>query len=278
MNAPRWKWALVLAVLAAAALTIRLLVADTKVRIGSPSPDTARPSLAEVQHGSYDLLLRKYVDGRGLVAYRQWKSTPDDLQALDDYLALLGRVDLAKTASKEGQLAFWINAYNALTLKGILREYPTTSIRNHTAEWFGYNIWKDLLLFVDKQHYSLDDIEHKILRKLSEPRIHFAIVCASVGCPPLTNRAYAATEIDSMLAANARLFFARESNFRVDPATRTIWVSQLLKWYGTDFAPTPAEQMRWLHPYLPSPDSLNWLGGSLTVSYLDYDWSLNDQK
>jgi hypothetical protein len=280
MNARRrWKWAIVLVAVAAAALTVRLLVADTKVRLGSSSRDLSRPSVAEVSHSPYDLLLRKYVDDRGLVAYGPWKSAADDLQSLDDYLAVLGSVDLGKTVSKEARLAFWINAYNALTLKGILREYPTTSIRNHTAKWFGYNIWKDLLLCVDQRHYSLDDIEHKILRKLGEPRIHFAIVCASIGCPPLVNRAYFAEEMDSMLAANARRFFARETNFHADPAKRTISVSQLLQWYGTDFAPTPAEQMRPLRRYFPSADSFGWIESApLAVSYLDYDWRLNDQK
>jgi hypothetical protein len=219
------------------------------------------------------------VDDRSLVAYAKWKDNADDLKALDQYLTRMGCVDLSKNASKDDQLAYWINVYNALTIRGILREYPTTSIRNHTAKLGGYNIWKDLLLWVDGKNYSLDDIEHKILRKMGEPRIHFAIVCASIGCPPLANRAYTGKNLNSQLAANARRFFAQPANFRADGRSRTVYVSELLKWYGTDFAATPAEQMKVLRPYFPSPDGLGWIDASgLTVRYLDYDWSLNDQR
>jgi hypothetical protein len=118
-----------------------------------------------------------------MVDYQAWKNSPDDLAALEKYLATLSRADTLAQASKAGKLASWINFYNALTVHGILEVYPTTSIRKHTAVAFGYNIWKDLLLPVSGAKHSLEDIEHKILRKMDEPRIHFAIVCASIGCP-----------------------------------------------------------------------------------------------
>jgi hypothetical protein len=106
-----------------------------------------------------------------------------------------------------------INAYNAVTVRGILREYPTSSIQNHAAKWLGYNIRKDLLLLVGGQPYSLDQIEHEILRKLDEPRIHFAIVCASRSWPRLGNRAYTAADLENQLDFNTQAFFADPGNF-----------------------------------------------------------------
>ena len=266
------------AALSEAALSNCSLFAGSKVQVGRPCTDANRPSLAEVEHQPFDTLLGKHVDDDGMVAYAQWKAKAGDLQMLDNYLSRLSCVDLSKPAPKTAQLAYWINAYNAVTIRGILREYPTSSIRNHTSR-LGYNIWKDLYLWVDGRNYSLDDIEHKLLRRMGEPRIHFALVCASKGCPPLANRAYAAAELDNQLKANAQRFFAKAANFRADAGSRTVYVSQLLKWYGTDFASSPVEQIRLLRPYFPAPENLSWMDSSnFSVRYLDYDWSLNDQQ
>lgn len=263
--------------LAGAALVVAHLM-RARVHVGGPDPAT-RLSLAEIDHAPFDTLLQKYVDDRGLVAYAAWKASSEDGQALDDYLARLGGVDLRAEASPSVRLAYWINAYNALTIKGILREYPTSSIRNHTLLVGGYNIWRDLLLTIDGQPHSLDDIEHRVLRKLGEPRIHFAIVCAAKGCPPLRNRAYTGTDLKEQLAGNARRFFSSADNFQADPATNTVFISELLKWYGEDFAPTPIEQLRVLRPYFPQPDKLKWIDtNDVTIEYLGYDWALNDQS
>jgi len=136
------------AVVVIAALAIGQFVrAGTKVQVGAPCNMADRPSLDAVDHSAFDALLQKYVDDRSLVAYAKWKDNAGDLQALDQYLARMGCVDLGKPAAKAAQLAYWINIYNALTIRGILREYPTTSIRNHTAKLGGYNIWKDLLIW-----------------------------------------------------------------------------------------------------------------------------------
>ncbi len=174
-------------------------------------------------------------------------------------------------------MAFWINAYNAVTVRGILREYPTTSIRNHTAKIFGYNIWKDLLLVVGGRSYSLEDIEHKVLRHMRDPRIHFAIVCASKGCPRLRNEAYTAERLERQLDDNARHFFAQRQNFRYDPARRHFELSSILKWFGRDFGEDDRAVLRAIAPFLPESASQVASTGGVTVSYLTYDWSLNDQ-
>ncbi|KKK60677.1 hypothetical protein LCGC14_3021960, partial [marine sediment metagenome] len=159
--------------------------AGAKVYVGKRHETDRLLPLDQIDHGAWDRLLKKYVADDGLVDYAAWKNSPADRDALADYLETLGRGDPRAKTTAAGRLAFWINAYNAVTLQGILREYPTSSIRNHTAKVFGYNIWDDLLLRVASEDYSLNAIEHKVLRKLDEPRIHFAIVCASIGCPLL---------------------------------------------------------------------------------------------
>ena len=165
------------------------------------------------------------------------------------------------------------------TIQGILREYPTSSIRNHTAKFIGYNIWDDLLLFVGDRQYSLNQIEHEVLRKMGEPRIHFAIVCASVGCPKLRNRAYTAQSINKQLASNTQAFFADRTKFKFDARTNQIQVSPILDWFEEDFGTTRAEQMATIAPYLPSESAQRLAkSGTARVSYLQYDWALNDQS
>src|SRR6516162_7689999 len=140
-----------------AVLTVGVLIVHAtrpRVVIDGPAADTPRVGLEQIDHGSFDVLLQKYVDEQGMVAYRRWKAERADVSALDQYLAYLGAVDLQIEAARSAQLAYWINAYNALTIKGILREYPTSTIRNHTTLIGGYNLWTDLLLPVDGREYS----------------------------------------------------------------------------------------------------------------------------
>ncbi|NOY40263.1 MAG: DUF547 domain-containing protein [Planctomycetes bacterium] len=235
-------------------------------------------SFEQVDHSSWDALLRKYCDSAGFVNYQAWQRSPQDQAMLDQYLAHLSQADPNKSSSRESQFAFWINAYNAVTIKGILREYPTTSIRNHTAKVFGYNIWDDLLLPVEGRTYSLNQMEHDVLRKMGDPRIHFAIVCASIGCPPLLNSAYTAEKIDSQLTFNSKRFFADRSKFSYDAAKRRIAISPILKWFAEDFGSDQATQMRRVAPLLPDRGAQTLASsGRVSVSYLDYDWGLNDQ-
>ena len=125
--------------------------------------------------------------------------------------------------------------------------------------------------------YSLDDIEHKILRKMDEPRIHFAIVCASIGCPRLLDEAYRPESIEKQLAANTRDFFSREQNFRIDG--RTVYASSILKWFGKDFGDSQKQGLAGLSEYLPDKESRELVeSGDYSIRYTDYDWSLNSQK
>lgn len=266
-----------------AALVVSLAVssceAGSTVTVGANVAAAQRVPVEKIDHSAWDALLQKYVDKQGFVDYTAWKASGSDQQALDGYLRLLSSASLSGKPTREARLAFWINAYNAATVKGILREYPTSSIRNHTAKLIGYNIWKDLVLPVDGKNYSLEQIEHEVLRKMGEPRVHFAIVCASIGCPRLLNRAYTASDVDEQLSVNAKAFFADKSKFTYDARRRTIQVSPILEWFATDFGASSADQMRTIAPYLPDDAAKKVAqSGAASVSYLDYDWNLNDRK
>ncbi|MCG8451432.1 MAG: DUF547 domain-containing protein [Pirellulales bacterium] len=255
----------------------KISFAGPAVTVGIQVPFSRQIPAERIDHSVWNALLQKYVDAAGLVDYREWKATPADLQALDSYLSHLSAATFPKQTRKQVQLAFWINAYNAVTVKGILREYPTTSIRNHTAKLVGYNIWDDLHLLVAGKPYSLNHMEHKILREMGEPRIHFAIVCASIGCPRLLSEAYLPEKLNQQLNANARAFFANQNNFRIDAAHNTIYISAILKWFGKDFGEDVAAQMHRIAPLLPEATQGLAQNGTANVRYLQYDWDLNDQ-
>lgn len=250
--------------------------AGKKSYVGKSS-SSSRVSMEKINHQSFDALLRKYVDNNGMVDYRRWKSSLADLKSLDEYLDHLSTADPSMKSAREATLAYWINAYNSVTLRGILDVYPTTSIRKHTATIYGYNIWKDLLLRLgDGTSISLDDIEHQKLRKMSEPRIHFAIVCASMSCPRLLNEAYVASRVDGQLESNSRDFFSRRQNF--EQRGDYFYLSKLLDWYGSDFGPDLSAQLKAYSKWLPTESSRQLaFRGKVGVRYLDYDWSINEQ-
>jgi len=246
--------------------------------LGQRWPANEQISMTQIDHGDFDRLLKKYVDPKGLVNYQAWKASQADRRALQNYLKLLSQANPQLMATKQAQLAFWINAYNALTLEGIMQVYPTSSIRKHTAKVFGYNIWNDLPLLAGGKNYSLNQIEHDILRKMNEPRIHFAIVCASIGCPKLRNEAYTAEKVDAQLTANAIDFFQQQKHFQVNRTNQTVYLSSILDWFATDFGSTQSEQLRTLSPFVPESSRTFLTSPNVTVKYLEYNWGLNSQQ
>jgi hypothetical protein len=250
--------------------------ADEKA--GQKWPAAQRVSFGEIDHSEYHQLLQKYVDADGMVDYKSWHANQADRKTLKKYLAQLGKADATKPATQAAKLAYWINAYNSLTIEGILRVYPTTSIRNHTAKLIGYNIWKNLKLTSGDQEVNLDKIEHQILRKMGEPRIHFAIVCASIGCPRLLNEAYVADKLDQQLVGNTRDFFSRSQNLRVDARNKKLHLSSIISWFGTDFGSKQVDQLKFLAPYFPADAKKFVAAGGYRIAFQNYDWSLNEQK
>ena len=230
-----------------------------------------------ISHKSFDKLLKKYVDKNGMVNYKAWHENTTDRSSLTTYLENLGKASLNQPAQRNAQFAYWINAYNAVTIEGILRVYPTTSIRKHTKP-IGFNIWKNFKLHVADKKISLEDIEHKVLRKMNEPRIHFAIVCASIGCPRLLNEAYSAEKMEKQLVVNTKDFFSRSQNLQIDTNSRKIKLSQLLDWYGSDFGGDINTQLTAYQKYWPAEAVQAVASGGFSVDYLSYDWNLNAQK
>jgi hypothetical protein len=219
-------------------------------------------------HSTWNDLLQKYVKG-GIVDY---KGMAGEVKVLDRYLARLGKEDIF-TYSPAGKLAFWINAYNAFTVKLILNYYPVKSIRKISNPW-GKRIWK-----AAGQTVSLDDIEHKILRKrFKEPRIHFAIVCASIGCPDLQSFAYRGEKINDQLAMVARKFFASAKHFEIkaNGDRVVIYISKIFNWFGSDFGKNKEERIAFMQPYLDQTTMSTIKKAKIVkFKYLDYDWNLN---
>lgn len=252
--------------------------AASDILLGKVVPSSLQVPAEQIDHSTWNTLLGKYVDERGMVDYTNWKASAADVAALASYIDHLSAAKFSPKTPAANKLAYWINAYNAVTVKGILREYPTTSIRNHTAKLYGYNIWKNLKLRVDGNVYSLDQMEHEVLRKMGEPRIHFAIVCASIGCPKLANEAYTPDRIDEQLTRNAKDFFADRNKFNFDPQRQTLNLSPILKWFAEDFGNNQAARLRGIAPYLPDARAQQMAtGGNARINYLGYDWNLNDQ-
>ncbi len=223
------------------------------------------PALSEVHaqgldHSAWDKLLKKYVSEEGFVDYKGFQKSRSEL---DDYLSYLGDNEPASADSRYEQLAFYINLYNAATVQLILDKYPLKSIKDIKNPWGR----KRIRLGTDS--ISLNKIEHSILRNMNEPRIHFAINCASISCPKLLNRAFTAAGMELDLQLVTMDFVNDESRNRLTP--EEVYLSAIFKWYRGDFM-----QKRSLISFL-QPYTEVRLRETTGISYLPYDWSLNEK-
>jgi hypothetical protein len=253
------------------------LKAGCVLRFGGPHESAAPISFDEVSHGDFDALLGRYVDDRGQVCYSQWQEDCCDLNRLGAYLNRLTLVDPSLPATREATMAYYINAYNALTLWGILDSYPVVSIQRLDGERSRYAIFDDLRLWVGDRYLSVNGIENDVLRPMGDPRVHFALVCAARGCPRLRNRAYAAQCLHVQLDDNAIEFFSRHERFHISRLTGKVKVSPILKWYREDFGTTNHEVVSTVFRFLPAADRC-WLAkhSCWKLKFLGYDWGLND--
>lgn len=274
----RWRTLGILAIPMAIVLAWAYRDTHRPVMVGRACPPPERRSMDEIDHSGWNRLLAEYVDDAGRVDYARWQRSSVDLQSLDDYLAELGRAEPSLPAAKAVRLAFWINAYNAVTVRGIVQVFPTPSIRRHTPIAFGFHIWHDLRLHVGDASYSLSQIEHEQLRPLGDCRIHFAIVCASMGCPQLRREAYVAPRIHAQLDEATRTFLADRCKCAPHPAAQRVAISQIFQWFQNDFGPTPQLALAALADYFPDEASRRAARDARWhVTYLDYDWRLNVQ-
>jgi hypothetical protein len=232
----------------------------------------AGPSFAEDgPYAKYDALLQRYVDERGMVDYAGFKAK--DEAALRRCVAEMAKVDPAKL-SKDAQKAYWINVYNAVTLQAMLEFWPLKSIKDKVSKLIGYNVWDDYPFGPKKR--SLNDVEHKILRPMGDPRIHAAIVCASLGCPILRNRAYTPEDLDAQLDAQVRAWLKdRQRGLKL--SGKTLYLSAIFDWFGEDFAKDEAGRLAWVARYAEPKVAQAIKAGGLDVETLDWDWAINAQ-
>ena len=210
-------------------------------------------------HSIFNDLLKKHVSINGNVDYKSFKK---DAQTLQNYITKIKTYQPNASWTKNDKLAYWINTYNALTVDLILRNHPIKSIKDIKDPW-GQRLWK----FGDKWQ-NLNDIEHQILRKMDEPRIHFAIVCASVSCPKLQNNAFTASNLDAQLTAVTKEFLNDESKNKF--SENRIELSKIFKWFKKDF-----EQNGSLIDFLNTYSDFE-ISNNAKKNYTNYNWNLND--
>jgi hypothetical protein len=232
------------------------------------------------QHSLFTDILNKHVKN-GLVNYKELKKG----KRLDVYLTQLTNT-VPENLGRNEKLAFWINAYNAFTLQVIIENYPIESINElHTGgkiigHILGKTVWDKKFITINNKKYSLNDIEHKILRKMDEPRIHFAIVCASISCPSLLNEAFEPVKITTQLQSQAIEFINDNNRNSFDLKNRKAFLSKIFDWFDEDFGNSEKEVLKYVSQFISeniSKDIKNNLSEWETF-YNDYDWNLNKTK
>jgi hypothetical protein len=224
----------------------------------------ARP----ISHNTWDSLVQKYVSEEGNVNYKGFIA---DSTKLNKYLALLSaNHPNEKFWTKEERLAYWINAYNAFTVKLIVDNYPVPSIKDiKNGIPFVNTVWDIKFIHIEDATYDLNNIEHGIIRpKFNEPRIHFAVNCASQSCPKLANYAFTADKLDEQLDQAARSFINGSDKNQISKDEAKL--SKIFSWYGGDFKKN-SSLIEFINQY--SDVKIN---AKADIDYLDYDWSLNE--
>lgn len=215
---------------------------------------------AQPKHDTWDDLLQKHVDDQGRVHYAGFKA---DEALLDAYLEELSKMPAQRSWSRSQQLAYWINAYNAFTVKLILDHYPVQSIRDiHDG-----NPWAVHWIKIGGTKYSLDQIEHQIIRpQFKDARIHFAVNCAARSCPPLLNKAYNPVVLEQQLRNQTRKFVNHTGYNQLGPDK--VRISKIFDWYKTDFG----DLIDYLNRYAEQD-----IRPQAELQFNDYDWSLNSR-
>ncbi len=220
-----------------------------------------------VDHGIYAGLLKKYVKN-GLVNYQGFKK---EEAVLDKYLKVLEEVD-SKRLSHDDQFAFYVNAYNAWTIKLVLGGYPGIKSIKDLGSLFK-SPWKKKLCLIDGKVLSLDNIEHDILRPhFKDPRVHFAVNCASKGCPPLRSEPYRGSSLDKQLDDSLSSAINNPSRNRIEG--KTLYLNRVFDWFSEDFEGGVVEfVLKYAEGELKNRLIAN--RNKIRVKYLNYDWSLN---
>ncbi len=238
-------------------------------------PAVGRATEMDPSHRIFDKVLKRFVKD-GAVNYAALKSDPKDLDRYLDQLSSVPEAEFKKWPVEE-QLAFFINLYNASTLRFILDHYPVKSIRKLSNIFFGP--WDQPIVRLFGIKTTLNALEHGRLRNnYAEPRIHFALVCAARGCPPLRSEAYHADRLNEQLEDQGRKFLSSQGKNFVDSQKRLLYLSPIFRWYADDFVKKYGSVKVFVQPYFPSQMSSELSKAGYKIRYTSYDWSLNDSN
>ena len=271
------------------------MACSTRITAVGDTPAPAPVSNA-FSHERFDRVLARYVNEQGRVEYSELNVDQDDLDA---YFRLLERYGPDRNPelfpTESSRLAYWINAYNAATIKTVLHYYPLDSVLDVKKPALMFFLPRAAGFFVFQkvrlggEETSLYNLENDIIRKrFDEPRIHFALNCASLSCPELPRRAFTADNLESELEREARKFLSQSRNLRIDHETQTIYLSEIFDWYRDEFVSWfrqhSSNQTGGLLDYVALyvdteiADHLRKAAETYAVSFIPYDWTLNDQR
>lgn len=236
---------------------------------------SAFSAAASLDQGPWQAVLDAHVDASGRVDYAAIAAN----HALDPYLAALGTAE--EPLEPAERIAFWLNAYNAATVDLVADHFPVNSIR----DLYGGKIWDTATVRVANRDLTLNQIENDFLRPMGDPRVHAALNCASLGCPPLSKTAYAGPTLDKQLVEASKRWMAT-NGITVDIAGKKVELSQIFDWYGADFTGMRHKDIPGLDGkqeaavdyasrYLPADTAAFLVKGGYSVKYMSYDWALN---
>ncbi|APY06948.1 hypothetical protein BWZ20_00935 [Winogradskyella sp. J14-2] len=229
-----------------------------------PPANNNKIDTSVLDHSNWDLLLKKYVDDQGFVDYKGFVKDKQKLYAYTDYLSEHSPED---SWSYNEQLAYFINVYNANTIKLVVENYPVKSIKDISAT---FSPFLKNFIKIDDKTFSLADIEKGFLQKMNEPKIHFAINCASYSCPKLMRDAYTAENVEKLMNTAVQTFINSKKN-KITPNKATL--SKIFKWYKKDFLNTSESIIDYINQYSDVKIEANAI-----IDYKEYNWSLNDTK
>ena len=235
---------------------------------------SVKASTQKIDHSDWDALLGRYIrtDKAGLNRFSYGKVSKADKAKLSGYVDRLAAVKITKHSRKE-QLAYWINLYNALTVKVILDNYPVKSIREISSGVFSRGPWGKKLIKVEGRDLTLDDIEHRILRPIwRDPRIHYGVNCASVGCPNLQKDAYTGDNANKLLTIGARQYINSPRGVLIKG--NDVQVSKIYDWFAYDFGNSEKGVLKHLQKYA-KPKLAKELRRIGRIDDTEYDWDLN---
>jgi len=225
----------------------------------NPKVTQTKKSSKTISHYTWNNLLKKHVSKEGNVNYKGFK---EDIKIFETYLYELRNYMPKEHWTRKDKLAYWLNAYNAYTVKLIVDKYPIKSIKDIKDPW-DYRFFK-----LGQKWYTLNDIEHKILRKMGDPRIHFGINCASFSCPPLPNKAFTPQNVNQELE-KLTIAFVNDPKRNSISASK-IEISKIFSWFSKDFK-TNGSLIDFLNTY-----SKVTIQKNAKKSFMDYDWNLNE--